>query len=259
MEKKINSKALIISLLLALICCFLLFSYIKKLQKPIEEESPKVTVLVASRDIKAGELITQTEINTIDTSSDSIPMGIINNRERIEGLYAKEPILVGESFREERLIQREALSLAWNIPENLRAICVFVNEDAIFSNQIRIGDHVDVIGSFKRDMGGGVTIASSMIIIQNVEVLAIGSDRLEQKYEDVPMEVTDEETSLSRTVTLAVTPEDSEKIVFATDFGEFSLALRGNGNTETTHTKGILVEDVTPSILNSLSQINNQP
>jgi Flp pilus assembly protein CpaB len=72
MDKKINIKALILSLAIALVCCVLLFNYINSLQRPVEEK-PKVVLLVASRNIEAGELITQAEINAIEVSEDSMP------------------------------------------------------------------------------------------------------------------------------------------------------------------------------------------
>lgn len=253
MEKKINSKALLASLAFALICCVLLLSYVNGIKRPVPEVE-KIKLLVALRNIEPGIQLTKSDINAIDISADSMPDGVINNREEIEGMYAGEPIMAGEPFRGERLFKKEDLSLSWNIPDSMRAISIFVNEDAIFSTQLRIGDRVDVIGSFKSDVGEGRTIASSMIIVQNAEVLAIGSDRLG---------VADSEQSgsaekLPATVTLALSPADSEKIVYAIDFGDFSLILRGKDDTVETYTPGILIEDVIPARLKSLQSISNK-
>lgn len=249
MNKKINIKALILSLVIALVCCVLLFNYINSLQRPVEEK-PKEVLLVASRNIEAGELITQAEINTIEVSEDSMPVGILNDRKEIEDFYAREPIVMGEPFRPERLASQDELFLSWNVPQGMRAVCVFVSEDSVFSNLLRVGDRVDLVGSFTTEVQEGKKIASSMIIVQNAEVLAIGSQRIEQKNtKAMEAKTNDDETKLPRTVTLAVTPEDSEKVVFASDFGDFSLILRGHGDDAKTHTDGVLIEEVTPSIL----------
>lgn len=248
MEKKLNSRALIIAVLIAAVSCVLLFNYVKSLKKPAEER-PREVLLVASRNIAAGELISMAEINTLEVSADSLPVGILNDRDKIEGLYAAEPIIMGEPFRPERLSTREELSLSWNIPEGMRGVSVFVNEDSIFSSQLRVGDRIDLVGSFKSEKDDGKQIASSMIIVQNAEVLAIGSERVEQKNTQEMSGKAEEEGSQPRTVTLAVTPQDSEKVVFASDFGEFSIILRGHGDKDKTNTRGILLEDVTPAIL----------
>ncbi len=249
MDKKINIKALLLSLAIALVCCVLLFNYINSLQRPVEEK-PKVVLLVASRNIEAGELITQAEINAIEVSEDSMPVGILNDRKEIEDFYAREPIIMGEPFRAERLTTKEELSLSWNVPEGMRAISVFVNEDSIFSNLLRVGDRVDLVGSFTTEVQEGKNIASSMIIVQNAEVLAIGAQRIEHKNtRTMDAKTSDDESKLPRTVTLAVTPGDAEKVVFASDFGQFSLILRGHDDDLKTYTDGVLIEDVTPDLL----------
>ena len=147
MEKKINIKALIISLIFALISCGFVFGYINSLEKPVPEIKT-IKLLVASRNMKVGEEIKPEDISTIDVPEDSLPEGVINDRKSIEGMYIKEAVIKGEPFRPERLAPWEELTLSFSIPEDMRALSVFVNESSIFSNQLRVGDKVDVIGNY---------------------------------------------------------------------------------------------------------------
>ena len=97
MEKKINIKALIISLIFALISCGFVFGYINSLEKPVPEIKT-IKLLVASRNMKVGEEIKPEDISTIDVPEDSLPEGVINDRKSIEGMYIKEAVIKGEPF-----------------------------------------------------------------------------------------------------------------------------------------------------------------
>ncbi len=244
MEKKINKKALILSLAIALISCGMIIRYISRLEKPVKETA-KTMIIVASRNIEPGEEIKGEDIHALEISEDSLPAGIINDRKAVEGFYACEPIIMGEPFRQERIAKKNEMTLSYTVPEGMRAIAVFVNENTIFSNQLRVGDSVDVIGNFKKETIDGKTIASSKIIIQNVEVLAIGSDRF-QKNSVEEITLSKDGSNLPRTVTLCVTPGDAEKMAFTTAFGDYALVLRGPKDDKKVNTPGTIIEHVTP-------------
>lgn len=243
MEKKTNIKALIISLILALISCGFVFGYIKSLKKPIPEVK-KIKLLVASRNMKVGEEIKAADLTAIDVPEDSLPEGIINDRKNIEGMYVQEPVIKGEPFRQERLAKWEELTLSFSIPNDKRAISVFVNESSVFSNQLRVGDKVDVIGNYVIKTDDDKEIKLSNTIIQNVAILTIGPDRV-QHNTDQNSESSDE-TKLPRVVTLCVTPEDAEKMAFTSAFANFALTLRGNKDEKSVETEGVIIEDLLP-------------
>ncbi|NLL95985.1 MAG: Flp pilus assembly protein CpaB [Clostridiaceae bacterium] len=243
MEKKINKKALIVSMIFALISCGLVFSYIKTLNKPVAKEEPKIKLLVASRDIMVGEQIKASDIKTMEVPQGAVPEGIINDRKSIESYYAREQIIMGEPFRTERLTEWENLTLSFSIPEGKRAISVYVDENAIFSNQLRVGDRVDIIGNYTIETEDGKTIEFSRIIVQNVNILAIGSSRVQKNASDAECESADD-AQLPGTVTLLVSPGDAEKIAYTSTFADFSFALRGNEDENTVNAPGIILNDL---------------
>ena len=241
MEKKINKKALIISLILALVCCALLYTKISK----INETQPvisQVKMLVASRNINTGEEVKAEDIHTVDISADSLPIGIINDRKIIEGFYASEPIIMGEPFRQERLAKKEEMTLAFNIPDGMRALSIFVNENTLFSNQLKVGDRVDVIANFTKPGASEEDKSNniSKIIIQNLEILSIGPSRMNKKTGNAGTD--SEEGNLPQTVTLSVTPGDAEKMAFTTAFADYTLALRGYSDDKKINSTGVTLD-----------------
>lgn len=242
MEKKINIKALIISLILALVSCGFVFIYIKSLEKPAPEVKV-IKLLVASRNMKVGEEIKSADISTVDIPEDSLPEGVINDRKSIEDMYVREPIITGEPFRPERLAQWEELTLSFSIPDGMRALSVFVNENSVFSNQLRVGDKVDVIGNYTIKTTDDKEMKLSNTIIQNVEVLAVGPDRIRHNTGE-NSESSDDR--LPRAITLCVSPEDAEKLVYTSSFADFAIALRGNEDNEFIETPGIIIDNLIP-------------
>lgn len=224
MEKKINKKALLLSLLFALISCVVIFTYVKGLEKP-SIEAPKVKLLVAARNISAGEEIKAEDITALDVSRDFVPAGVMNDRKSIEGFYAGENIIIGEPFRKERVAKLEELALSFDIPDGMRAITVVVNENTIFSYQLRVGDKVDVIANYADELQNNKNV--SRIVLQNIEVLSLGGSRLQNNGANAKTANTDE-SQLPKTVTLCVTPEDAEKMAYITAFADYTLALRGH-------------------------------
>ncbi|HHU90923.1 MAG TPA: Flp pilus assembly protein CpaB [Clostridiaceae bacterium] len=243
MEKKINIKALIISLIFALISCGFVFGYINSLEKPVPEIKT-IKLLVASRNMKVGEEIKPEDISTIDVPEDSLPEGVINDRKSIEGMYIKEAVIKGEPFRPERLAPWEELTLSFSIPEDMRALSVFVNESSIFSNQLRVGDKVDVIGNYIIKTNDDKEIKLSNTIIQNVEVLGIGPDRV--RHNTSEDSESSDDSKLPRTVTLCVSPKEAEKLAYTSAFADFAITLRGDKDEELVETPGVIIEDLLP-------------
>lgn len=247
MDKKINKKALIVSLIFALVSCGLVYVYFRTLDKPVVAEVPKATLLVAARDIYAGEQIRSGDIKTIEIPQDAMPEGVINDRESIESYYAGERIIAGEPFRAERLTEWDDLTLSFSIPRGKRAISVYVDENAVFSNQLSVGDKVDVIGHYSIKAGDNDTIEFSRIIVQNVMILAIGSNRVRNNTttgtESAGSDASGK-TALPSTVTLLVTPNEAEKITYTSTFANFSFALRGNKDDSTVDAPGIIMDDL---------------
>ncbi len=245
---KLNKKALFISLFLTVICGLLLYGSFRNQQTPMEER-PKTSIPVAVRELRIGEQVMAADIRMQEISADSMPEGILSTNAEIEGLYAKEIILPGEPFREQRLVAQEELSLAYNLPEGYRAVSLFVNESNLLSMQVLTGDFVDVIASWTMKTKEGDPIPLTKTVLQNIEVLALGPNRALDSSAGMPNRGGYAVDDMPRTVTFAVTPAQAEQLVFNAQFSTFTLALRGTDDDTMEETDGAVVTDMIPERL----------
>ncbi len=152
------------------------------------------------------------------------------------------------------------------MPEGKRAVAVGVTEVIASGGHISPGDYVDVIGLFEvyaptdangnptgsgprdtagKDQGDKPKVYTAVTLLQNIQVLAVAQN------DDASLQPGSEKKSngkpdQAKSVTLAVTPEQAEKLTLAENIGELRLSLRPFGDTEE--------RKVTPAV-NSLSQL----
>lgn len=249
---KLNKKALIFSLLLTVICGVLLYGSFRNQQVP-SEERPKMTIPVSVREIKVGEQVVTADIRMQEISVDSLPEGILSDSAAIEGLYAKDVILPGEPFREQRLVKKEELSLAYNLPDGYRAVSLFINESNLLSMQVMTGDFVDVIASWTMPTMEGSDVQLTQTVLQNIEILALGPNRTLDEKAGLPNIGVNSVEDMPRTATFAVTPEEAEMLVYNAQFSTFTLALRGTDDKEVIKTDGAVVTDMIPERFQSIA------
>lgn len=187
-------------------------------------------------------------------------MGTLEGRTLLRDLRAGDPIL--ETML--RPIAEETPRIDWktNIPEGKRAIAIPVNEIQSVAGLVSVGDHVDVLVtlSVPADEGeepqtrvipipmgqeihnvevpvsgsrGGAPI--TVYLIQDIEVLAVG----DQPYDlanlyggDVFKDLGLMAKGSGGSITVALTPEQIQRVCFAINYGasSFTLSLRPAGD-----------------------------
>lgn len=238
--EKVNKKVIAIALALSLITAVLIYVYISG----IKSEVPQVeyaTVYVASRTLPARSRITADDIKQVKIAKELSNEKAVNDISEIIGKRLKDRIIEGEQIRIERIADENNVSLSYSIPDGTRAVSINVNEQINVANLLRPGDFVDVIGSFgKEETNNGETIRvyprMTKIILQNVQVLALGQD-----MELSPGKLNE----LPTTVTLAVKKEDIEKFIYSSEYSSLRLALRSFDDKSITNTQGVIREDMT--------------
>ncbi|MGH9256410.1 MAG: Flp pilus assembly protein CpaB, partial [Vicinamibacterales bacterium] len=118
------------------------------------------------------------------------------------------------------------------IPEGMRAISIRVNEIVGVAGFVMPGTRVDVVLSVDNPGAAHGTEPMARTVIGNVLVLTAGT-RYDQQ------EGKNGEPQRSSVVTLAVLPEDGERIALASTQGQLSLALRNPADAEPTKTPGM--------------------
>jgi pilus assembly protein CpaB len=232
--------------------------------KPVET----VPVLTAAADIPARTTITGDMLRVARVPVDlKLPQAMVGSTDAV-GKVTKLPISQGEEVLSTKLFgDREESGLAFVVPEGKRAVSVGVTEVLGSGGMIVPGDTVDVVAvmdvetntsgnsannpRFGVDPSNQAQIkAVAQYILQNVEVLAVA----QQLEGDPPPPTTGQKVSgavtpnsnapqppkqntaaqpAAHTATLAVGPEDAEKLVLAEDKGRIRLVLRAHGDTAT--------------------------
>jgi pilus assembly protein CpaB len=114
----------------------------------------------------------------------------------------------------------------------MRAMSVRVNEVIGVAGFVLPGTRVDVLVTVNDPGGSNGGEPMSRTVVSNVEVLTAGT-RYDQE------EAQAGESRQSTVVTLAVLPEDGERIALASSNGVISLALRNPIDVDPTETDGI--------------------
>jgi len=177
-------------------------------------------VLVAARDFKADEVLKPDMVKVSRMVKSAIPPNSFTSFKDVEERWVKSNMMEDDVLIEKKLGPKGTPpGLVANIPAGMRAVATDVTESSGVSGFILPGHHVDVIRfehSDKKDELHGETI------LQDVLVLAAG--QLFTRPEERSVQ--------SRTVTLALAPNDVDILVAARAKGALALSLRGVNDHE---------------------------
>jgi pilus assembly protein CpaB len=185
-------------------------------KKPEETQE----VVVAARDFKEEEVLKPDMLKMTVMVKSAIPAGSFSSIKDVEDRWVRSSTFEGDVLVEKKLGPKGAPpGLVANIPKGMRAYAIEVSEQTGVSGFILPGHRVDVIHfepSERKEAHG-------QAILQNVLVLAAGQ-----------VFTRPEERSIqSRTVTLALKPEEVEIVAAARGKGGMlSLSLRGVNDNE---------------------------
>jgi pilus assembly protein CpaB len=208
----------ILALIFGLMAAFLTFSYLDQMKKSMDNREYK-RIVVAAQDIPANTAITSNMLQMKDYPGEFINNQEIQDINEVVGKVSLTNFNRGEIILAHHLIKsgERKQGLAFAIDTGMRAMSVNVDEASGVAGLIRIGDRVDIIAKLNGEDGS--MPSSSVVVLQDVEVLAIGSSLTED-------EKNSKEKTPAKTVTLAVTLENSLRLKTAVEGGKISLILR---------------------------------
>ncbi len=182
------------------------------------EDEPKVSVLVARKNLNLGDTIKVPEelFQEKKFTKGEEPPGAIDNPELIKNRVLKRPLRPGDHVTMEDLIngsEGEGMSIV--LPGGYRAVGVRVNvESAAFGFACLPLSRVDLVSTVRR---ADDKATYSQVLLENVLVLA-ADDKMRRDESGKPMP--------SQVVTLALKPEDALKVALASELGSIRLLLR---------------------------------
>lgn len=235
----VNKKLLLITIALAAFTTFLVYIYMSRLEKPVENIE-YASAVVAVKSIDKGALIGSENLKVMKVAKENANVRAFISLSEVVGKRAKEKIIEGEQVLKDRVVGEEKSLLSYSIPEGMRAVTINVNEASEVADFIRPGDYVDIIATFDKyeyedNKSKIIYPRTTRTILQNMLILGMG------QLQDIPEKG---RPGLPKTVTLAVNSEEAEKLVFGEENGVLRMALRRVGEHDLTTNQGVIREDV---------------
>lgn len=188
-----------------------------------------VDVVVAARDLQAGSVVRNDDVQMVEWPAGSLPEGFSRSASEVVGHGLLTSVKTNEPLLSGKLASREAGGgLPIQIPSGMRAMSVKVNEVVGVAGFVLPGTRVDVLVTL--DQTARQEEPKTKVLLQNVTVAAAGQTT-ERDEEGSPQQVP--------VVTLLVTPAQAERLTLGSTKGEIQLALRHPLDLDTVTTEGV--------------------
>ncbi len=224
-------------------------------------EEGKVEILVAARNLKIGEELSNDNMKWVNWPEGSVFGAAIRRKsddqeakDALEGKLSRS-IAEDEPLVKSAIVQEDKGNfVAAILKPGYRAVAISVKAESMVGGFITPGDFVDVILTYRVRMDDNDDPVAKMIIernvderatetiLQNVRILAI----------DQTSKAEDQKIKVGKTVTLEVTDTGAESLALASEMGPLTLALRGIGDDKIMSDGARVATDV------RMTNINNQ-
>ena len=240
--------SLIVGGILALIAVGGLTLYLRSTQNPAPASSGSNVelgnVVVAASDLPFGTHLSRDQLNVVAWPVVSMPADAFHSVEEVfagsQGFdrIVLKPIDKGEPLLKSRISGFGAkATLSREVPAGMRAVSIRIDDVSGVAGFILPGDRVDVmltrhVEGTPQDSG-----LATDIILQNI--LVLGIDQLSDQDREKPV--------VARTATVAVTPEQAQKLALAQQAGTLGLALRNAASVDQIPSTRIVQRDLAPN------------
>jgi len=190
----------------------------------------KTDIVRVVKEIKAGEKITGTMVQTAEVGGYGLPDSVIRKPDSVIGKYAKADLAVGDYILTTKLSETPASenSYLYNLDGTKQAMSVTIKQFADgLSGKLQSGDIVSIIAPDYMQQGATVIPPE----LKYVEVISVtASSGYDANTEETVGNGNDRE--LPSTVTLLVTPEQSRVLATLEADGKLHLALVYRGSDD---------------------------
>jgi len=220
----------ILAVVFGLLASVAIYRYLAQYDKVIRERKIATQpVVVATKELPFGSVLSGENIQTVNWPNEIVPTGAISSTQELFGRVVRTPVAIGEPILEGKLAPVGAdRGLGMRVPPGMRAMTVPVNVVTGVSGFVLPDSKVDVVVTIRPETEKETM---SKLVLQNLIVLAA-----DQKLEDKdgrPMKM--------QSVTLLVTPSESEKLALASNNGEIQLVLRNPADADSAETSGTTI------------------
>jgi len=222
--------ALGVALILGLIAVLLANTYLSGRERQLastEQSRGMVRIAVASMPLAYGNDVTADKVKFVQYPAASLPPGAYRSLQELlpqgKRRVALRPILVNQPLLAADLSgEGQNASIAALLPDGMRALTVRINDVSGVAGFVKANDTVDVLITRTPIGGDGSGPQVTDVLLQNVRVIAMGTDAVGA----------DGKPSPTNSTTLEVNPLDAQKLVLGQQLGQLSLALRKPGEEQ---------------------------
>jgi pilus assembly protein CpaB len=178
-----------------------------------------VPVVMAANDIQVGTKLEAHDVHVVTLPQSAVPPGAFSGTSQVVGRGAILPVSKGEFILPSKLAAINAgAGLPSMIPQGMRAVSVRVNDVVSVAGFVQPGTHVDVLAT-----GSGGNERQTTTVLENVLVLAVGKSLDRNPLADA---------QIAPVITLAVSPDDAQKLALVSQEGRIQLSLRNPMDTK---------------------------
>ncbi|MBN2798445.1 MAG: Flp pilus assembly protein CpaB [Deltaproteobacteria bacterium] len=203
--------------------------YDQTLAELAQDPHKKVTVVVAAHELSQGSTLKATDLEIKEIPEELLPDLTFFELDEVVGRVPTERVLAGEILREERLADPQAgKGLNAIIPQGMRAISLNLANEAAVSGFLNPGNYVDVLLTISSDdiPVTTMTLEQALLIVGVDAAMEVKTAGGKKKAKGAP------------SITLAVTPQQGERLVHANSQGTLTLTLRNDVDVTSVETQG---------------------
>jgi pilus assembly protein CpaB len=232
---KMENKLLLLALACGLMAALTGYAFIALKEASLVRSMEPVKVLVAAKYINPKTQINEEMVRFAEMPAKFVTSANVKDYKKLKGRMAMVPFIEGEPILLNK-VSEKADELSAAVPTGLRAVAISVDEESSVGYMIKPGDNVDALLTYQQGEGKQVHNVTATIL-QAAQVVAVGT------------EFSGSETGKKyNTLTLAVTPEEAELIIFAVSYGRVSFSLRPVGETVKEKIRVTAIDDLLKQI-----------
>lgn len=217
--------------IIALVVAVLVYYALTKSITPQQVQQPQIVpVVVALTNIPSNTTITPGMVEVKQVPAATAPSNALTTTGEAVGRVAQYTIAAGQLLVRGDVVEGgRAQGLTFVIPKGKRAVTVALDPISGVGGFVVPGDRVDILATFDQDE----VSSTARMILQNIEVLAMNDQTVRPKNgsatpadQGTATEAESPVVEQVKSATLAVTPEEAQRLILAAYKGAIHMVLR---------------------------------
>lgn len=256
MAKRTQLLLLLVAILFALVAAWLVTQILAKEKQTHAIKT--VAVVQVTQNVGPHQVIQSNDVKVVGIPATAAPLNAVTSTNKLIGQYTAGDWFAGQTVLTDMVTSSASnASFPLQIPQGERAYTLADDSIVGVDHLISAGDHVDVLVTYSSQNGAAKSQPVAKTLLQNVLVLYVDNAPAVQSVATASSNGssggsngasgTSSSSSASSsssssksspggvdTITLALKPEDAQKLDYARTFGQVQLVLRNPNDTDTT-------------------------